>query len=70
MRYTRKVKQGRKPSGLAKPQLVRLYADDVAELKRRADLMGEYWNENEFIRQAVRKAIEDSRSIYTELLKH
>ena len=66
----RRVKpQGRKPSGLAKPQLVRLYNDDKHELERRAAMMGEYWNENEFIRQAVHKAIEETKSIYTEFAK-
>lgn len=64
----RVVKQGRKASGLAKPQIVRLFDGDKTKLHKRAELMGEYWNENEFIRQAVHKAIENTRSVYIELL--
>ena len=67
-RAKRSARQGRKPSGLAKPELVRLYADDAEKLDAIGAEMGYLWNRNEFIRQAVRKALQES--VYTELLKH
>lgn len=63
----RSTKQGRKPSGLAKPELVRLRAEDSASLDRIGERLGYLWNRNEFIRSAVRRALEDS--VYIELLK-
>lgn len=68
VRMRRTIKQGRKPSGLAKPQLIRLYADDKAMLDTVSDKMGHLWNCNEFIRFAVHEALQ--RSVYIELIKH
>lgn len=62
----RSVKQGRRPSGLGKPQLVRLYAADREKLEYIKGRLGSFYNENEIIRDAVRLHLE---SIYTELLK-
>jgi hypothetical protein len=63
----RRKKQGRKPAGLAKAQLVRLYSDSKEQMNRLADVYGYCWNENEFIRDAVREKL--SNSIYIELYK-
>ena len=68
VRTRRATKQGRKPSGLAKPELVRLYAEDDEKLKVLGEQLGYLWNRNEFIRMAVRKQL--MNSVYTELLKH
>lgn len=65
-RYSRRGTQGRKSSGLGKPKLYRLFASDEEILKQLESKMGEYYNENEIVRQAVHKAVE---SIYTELVK-
>ena len=64
--YTRKGSQGRKPSGLGKPFLIRLDMDSEVELIREADKLGYYWNKNDFIRSAVREKL--NNSIYTELV--
>lgn len=66
VKLRRLVKQGRKPSGLAAPRLYRLRQDSVDRFARMAEMMGEYWNENEFVRDAVARAVE---SVYTELVK-
>jgi len=63
----RRIKQGRKPSGLGKPKLIRLYAEDEEKMKVLKEKFGMYWNENEFIRSAVSEKL--SNSVYTELLK-
>jgi hypothetical protein len=62
----RSQKQGRKSSGLADPKLYRLFAEDVEILKLLEIKLGEYYNENEIVRNAVHRAVE---SVYTELLK-
>ena len=64
--YSRKGTQGRKPSGLGKPKLYRLFASDEEILKLLEMKLGKYYNENEIVRDAVHKAVE---SIYTELVK-
>ena len=64
--YTRKGTQGRKPSGLGKPKLYRLFESDEEILKLLEIKLGDYYNENEIVRNAVHKAVE---SIYTELVK-
>jgi len=64
--YTRKGTQGRKPSGLGKPKLYRLFAEDEKILKLLEIKLGSYYNENEIVRNAVHKAVE---SIYTEFVK-
>ena len=63
----RSTKQGRKPSGLAKPKLIRLYEVDEEKMKLLKDKLGSYWNENDFIRSAVSEKL--SNSVYTEFLK-
>ena len=69
-RVRRSVKQGRKSSGLAAPQVVRLYEDDKARLAKRAAELGYLYNENEFIRDAVRMRLDEiDGSVYTELVK-
>lgn len=65
--YSRKGSQGRKPSGLGKPELYRLFAKDEEILKLLKIKLGNYYNKNEIVRNAVHRAIE---SIYTELVKH
>ena len=62
----RSAKQGRKPSGLAKPRLVRLYAVDEQKLVTISEQLGYLFNANEIIRQAVHNQI---NSVYTELVK-
>ena len=64
----RRKKQGRKPSGLGVPKLVRLRETDEEKIKFLKEKFGYYWNENEFIRSAVSEKL--CNSIYTELLKH
>jgi len=64
--YSREGSQGRKPSGLGKPKLYRLFASDEEILKLLEIKLGDYYNENEIVRDAVHKAVE---SVYTELLK-
>jgi len=61
----RSKKQGRRPSGLAPAQLVRLYSDDKIKLAQIAEKLGYLYNENEIIRSAVRAHL---NSVYTELL--
>lgn len=65
-KFTRKGTQGRKPSGLGKPELYRLYAEDEEKLLILKEKLGMYYNKNEIVRQAVRLALE---TVYTELLK-
>lgn len=62
----RSVKQGRKPSGLSKPELVRLYEADEPTFAALKEKLGCLYNRNEIIRDAVHNAL----SVYTELLKH
>ena len=64
--FTRKGTQGRKPSGLGKPELYRLYAEDEEKLLILKEKLGTYYNKNEIVRQAVHLALE---TVYTELLK-
>lgn len=61
----RRIKQGRKPSGLGKPKLVRLYAEDEEKMKILKEKLGYLYNENELVRDAVHKII---NSVYTELV--
>lgn len=61
-------KQGRIPSGLGRPKLVRLKETDEEKMGILKEKLGIYWNENEFIRTAVSEKL--SNSVYTELLKH
>ena len=62
----RSVRQGRRPSGLGKPVLVRLYAEDEQIQDRLQERLGRFYNRNQIIRDAVAA----KRSIYTELLNH
>lgn len=62
----RRDKQGRKPSGLAKPRLYRLRQDDVGLLDALKNRLGYLYNENEIVRDAVHRGL----SVYTELVKH
>lgn len=64
-KFVRK-KQGRISSGLGKPKLVRLKEIDEKKMKRIKEKLGYYWNENEFIREAVSEKL--CNSVYTELL--
>jgi len=64
--YSRKGSQGRKPSGLGKPELYRLYVEDEKKLLILKEKLGLYYNKNEIVRQAVHLALE---TIYTELVK-
>jgi hypothetical protein len=50
--FTRK-KQGRKPSGLGILKKYRLYAEDEIKLMELKQSLGNYYNENEIIRNAV-----------------
>lgn len=59
-------KQGRKPSGLGKPKLIRLKEIDEKKMKALKEKLGYYWNENDFIREAVSEKL--CNSVYTELL--
>jgi len=61
----RATKQGRKPSGLGKPKLIRLYKEDELVMSRGKEKLGYLYNENEFIRSAVKYYISN---VYTELL--
>ena len=65
-RLRRRIKQGRKPSGLGKPKLIRLYAEDEEKMKVLKEKLGYLYNENELVRQAVHQIV---YSVYTELLK-
>jgi len=62
----RRKKQGRKPSGLGKMKSIRLYLTDEEILQKLKDKYGVYWNENEFIRNAVHEKL--CNSVYTELV--
>lgn len=62
----RSTKQGRKTSGLGKPKLIRLYAEDEEKMKLLKEKLGYLFNENEIVREAVHKIV---NSVYTELLK-
>lgn len=59
-------KQGRISSGLGKPKLVRLKEIDEEKMRILKEKLGYYWNENEFIREAVSEKL--CNSVYTELL--
>ena len=59
-------KQGRIPSGLGKPKLIRLKETDEEKMRIIKEKLGYYWNENEFIREAVSEKL--CNSVYTELL--
>jgi len=61
----RRVKQGRKPSGLGKPKLIRLYAEDEEKMNLLKEKLGYLFNENEIVREAVHLIV---NSVYTELL--
>lgn len=63
----RRITQGRKPSGLAKPELVILLAEDDKMLNKIGEKLDYLWNRNEFIRMAVHAYL--SNCVYTELLK-
>jgi hypothetical protein len=62
----RSTPQGRHGSGLGKPVLVRLYEEDLALLSQMEKALGQLFNLNQIIRDAVAS----KRSVYTELLKH
>lgn len=62
----RSVKQGRRPRGLTKPRLYRLYKEDEEKMKLIKDRFGYMYNENEFVRDAVHEKL--INSVYTELL--
>ena len=62
----RSKKQGRKPIGLAKPRLYRLYQVDDDRLAEMGQRLGSLFNANEFVRNAVHN---QCNSVYTELLK-
>ena len=62
----RSIKQGRKPSGLSSPELVRLYAEDQEKFDVLKNELGYLYNKNEIIRTAVHKYLE---TVYTQLLK-
>ena len=64
--YSRKGTQGRKPSGLGNPELYRLYAEDEKKLLILKEKLGNYYNKNEIVREAVRLALE---TVYIELVK-
>ena len=67
-KYNRSGTQGRKPSGLSKPFLIRIYSADVERMTLLAANLGEYWNQNDFVREAVRLRLDElSNSVYTEL---
>ena len=61
----RSTKQGRRSSGLGKPRLVRLYQEDEVFMDLGKQKLGCFYNENEFIRNAVKYYISN---VYTELL--
>ena len=61
----RSTPQGCKPSGLAEPVLVRLYREDAELLAQLRERLGNLYNGNEIIRNAVASR----RSVYIELLK-
>jgi hypothetical protein len=64
--HTRKGTQGRKPSGLGKPKLYRLYNKTNEKLAAISEILGYLYNENEIVREAVEKHVD---FIYTELVK-
>jgi hypothetical protein len=64
----RSVKQGRKPSGLSKPELFRLYEDDRTALDELKSRLGDLFNKNDFVRNAVHGALRNC--VYTELVTH
>jgi hypothetical protein len=65
--FTRK-RQGRKPSGLGKLKKYRLYANDEDKLMELKASLGQYYNENEIVRNAVHLYL--NNSVGTELVKH
>jgi len=65
-KYTRSVKQGRKPSGLGEPEKYRLYESDEKRLLVMKSNLGEYFNKNEIVRTAVRLYLDNF--VPTELL--
>jgi len=64
----RLIKQGRKPSGLGKLKKIRLSKYDEEKLMILKERLGIYYNENEIVRNAVRKYLLDN-SIPLELVK-
>jgi hypothetical protein len=62
----KRKRQGRTPSGLGKPKLIRLKLSDEEKIKLLKEKFGYYWNENEFIRDAVSEKL--CNSVYIELL--
>jgi hypothetical protein len=64
--YSRKGTQGRKPSGLGTARKHRLYLDDEMKLDELKKNLGQYYNENEIVRTAVRIYL--SNSVGTELV--
>ena len=64
-KYRRSARQGRNPSGLGKPKLVRLYESDEDVLRKAKDKLGYLYNENELIRSAVNYYL---KSVYIELI--
>ena len=62
----RSARQGRKPGGFGRARLVRPYQEDEAKLEKLAEKFGYCWNENQFIRDAIRDKLRNS--VYAELL--
>ena len=65
--YRRSVRQGRKPSGLGRPEKYRLYKKDEECLLILKSNLGEYYNKNEIVRIAVKLYLDNF--VPTELLK-
>lgn len=65
MRYRRATKQGRNPAGLGRPYVQRLFEEDETAMAKAKELLGIYYNKNDFVRTAVKFYI---RNVYTELL--
>ena len=64
--YSRKGTQGRKPIGIGKPKLYRLYNETNEKLSVISEKLGYLYNESEIVREAVKKHVD---FIYTELVK-
>ena len=67
-KYKRSVKQGRTPYGLGKPKKYRLHEGDERRLLIMKSNLGEYYNENEIVRTAVKLYLDNF--VPTELLNH
>lgn len=65
-KYKRAIKQGRPPSGLGKPFIVRLLQKDEDKLLQMKNELGYLYNKNEIVRDAVHLYL--SSFVYTELL--